>query len=152
MFRPQIKNELTSNGLSQPVDNKDSHDYPTLSLFEQTRQKKINMRLYPNWSYKSIKLAVEDLDAQPAETVEAIAIEILGKLLKLGRHIAEEKRRAVDKVTDVVAQIDLSRPDLLPNQANVNYLLKQPIFQTADTVLNNYKRPINIRFESGEFL
>jgi len=35
--------------------------------------------------------------------------------------------------------------------ANINYLLKQPIFRTAEDILKNYKRPINIRFESGKF-
>ena len=32
---------------------------------------------------------------------------------------------------------------------NVNYLLKQPIFRTAEDILKNYSRPVNIRFESG---
>jgi hypothetical protein len=34
---------------------------------------------------------------------------------------------------------------------NINYLLKQPIFRTAEDILKNYKRPVNIRFESGMF-
>ncbi len=55
----------------------------------------IHTRLYPNWSFKSIKLAVEDLDAQPAETTEAIAIEVLGKLLRLARYQDEERQRNV---------------------------------------------------------
>jgi len=107
----------------------------------------IQSRLYPNWTFKSIKLAVEDLDAQPAETTEAIAIEVLGKLLRLARYQAEERQRN-ERPVDVLANIDQQRADLLPNQVNINYLLKQPIFRTAEDILKNYKRPINIRFES----
>lgn len=32
---------------------------------------------------------------------------------------------------------------------NINYLLKQPVFRTAEDILKNYSRSINIRFESG---
>ena len=32
---------------------------------------------------------------------------------------------------------------------SINYLLKQPVFRTAEDILKNYSRPINIRFESG---
>jgi len=40
------------------------------------------------------------LDAQPAETTEAIAIEVLGKLLRLGRYQSEERLRSVrSKIT-----------------------------------------------------
>lgn len=34
---------------------------------------------------------------------------------------------------------------------NINFLLKQPIFRTAEDILKNYNRPINIRFESGKY-
>ncbi|CAF3564773.1 unnamed protein product [Rotaria socialis] len=107
----------------------------------------INARHYPNWSFRGIKLAVEDLDAQPAETPEAITIEILGKLLRLARYQAEERQRN-ERGGDVLANFDQNRADLLPNQVNINYLLKQPIFRTAEDILKNYSRPINIRFES----
>ena len=72
-----------------------------------------------------------------------------------------KKERAVD----VLANFDQQRPDLLPNQGdqkkevylsdfsllvNINYLLKQPIFRTAEDILKNYYRPINVCFESGK--
>ena len=115
---------------------------------------------------------MEDLDAQPAETVEAIALEVLGKLLRLARYQDEERQRSVsrkclhlsfpidfdcifkkkkERPIDVLANIDQQRADLLPNQVNVNYLLKQPVFRSAEDILKNYQRPINLRFESGEF-
>ena len=40
---------------------------------------------------------MEDLDAQPAETVEAIALEVLGKLLRLARYQDEERQRSVSR-------------------------------------------------------
>lgn len=71
-------------------------------IFDCRLEKKIDFisfqiasRSYPNWSYKSIKLAVEDLDAQPAETTEAIALEVLTKLLRLARYQADERQRHV---------------------------------------------------------
>ena len=53
------------------------------------------MRIYSNWTFKSVKLAVEDLDAQPAETVEAISLEVLGKLLRIAKYQANERRANV---------------------------------------------------------
>jgi len=35
---------------------------------------------------------------------------------------------------------------------NINYLLKQPIFRTAEEYLKTFQRPINVRFESGKSL
>lgn len=56
-----------------------------------------------------------------------------------------------ERPIDILANIDQQRADLLPNQVSINYLLKQPVFRTAEDILKNYQRPINIRFESGEF-
>ena len=56
---------------------------------------KVPVRIYSNWTFKSVKLAVEDLDAQPAETVEAISLEVLGKLLRIAKYQANERRANV---------------------------------------------------------
>ncbi|CAF2512289.1 unnamed protein product [Rotaria sp. Silwood2] len=130
--------------LNQSINNRDGLIREALIL---NISYNIQTRLYPNWSFKSIKLAVEDLDAQPAETPEAIAIEILSKLLRLARYQAEERQRN-ERSGDVLANFDQQRADLLPNQVNINFLLKQPIFRTAEDILKNYNRPINVRFES----
>ncbi|CAF0951046.1 unnamed protein product [Adineta ricciae] len=136
--------KLILEDLDQSIRNRDNGLIREASILNISYN--VPARTYSNWTFKSVKLAVEDLDAQPAETIEAISLEVLGKLLRIAKYQANE-RRANERPVDILANVD-QRADLLPNQANINYLLKQPIFQTAEDILKNYQRPINVRFES----
>ncbi|UJR30561.1 hypothetical protein I4U23_018090 [Adineta vaga] len=136
--------KLILEDLNQSINNRENGLIREASILNISYN--IHTRTYPNWTFKSIKLAVEDLDAQPAESIEALSLEVLGKLLRLAKYQLDE-RRTNERPVDILANVD-QRADLLPNQANINYLLKQSMFRTAEDILKNYQRPINVRFES----
>jgi hypothetical protein len=104
----------------------------------------IPCRLYQSYFSRVVDIQAANIDLyEPTDGTEKAVVDILVQVLRLGMYINKHAKNAQKAALETIHE---KASDLLPQQAVINYLLKNSItcIYTPDEYLLNYETPFDV--------
>lgn len=108
----------------------------------------IPQRLYQQWSFRTLDIQAARMEAyESSQPAEQLVLDLLTQVLKLGNFLAKTPKLNLKNVMDSLHE---KAPDLLPNQAIVNYLLEEndSCMVRPEEYLSLYEEPYDVVLDS----